>query len=335
MRRTFVLACLGLAACGTQYSSEPSLVASGVVDVDASTTRVCWVTSGSAVMCEGAPLIEPEDGGTPPPLDLPPAMLVTVGNAHACAAHVAGVTCWGMLNEQEVLEPVAVIGVSEVTALDAGAGVTCGIDEDDGTVFCWSADGVAAPLSTAAGVPLVATSISLGGLRGCAIDPTGQLLCWGGTWGAAPAVVDVGPIVDVAVSRDHACWVHANGKVICVGEDLNGESGDLERALTCRSRPCIAPETVVSVPGAVDAGTGGRHSCSIDGAGTVYCWGSNELGQLGRDDAFLVGGPGRVGGLDAAVDVVGGTAHTCALTAGGDLYCWGIDLVELANGVCS
>jgi alpha-tubulin suppressor-like RCC1 family protein len=62
--------------------------------------------------------------------------------------------------------------------------------------------------------------------------------------------------------------------------------------------------------------------------GTLYCWGGNLLGQLGR--ATNVGTttpnptPAAVGGLTLAT-VAGNGAHACGLTAAGAAWCWGFN----------
>lgn len=71
-------------------------------------------------------------------------------------------------------------------------------------------------------------------------------------------------------------------------------------------------------------GTGYVHSCGLTTDGKVYCWGSNDAGQLGN---------GKIGGLELLpVEVVGlkdvvqihvGMGHTCAVRKSKDVLCWG------------
>jgi alpha-tubulin suppressor-like RCC1 family protein len=72
----------------------------------------------------------------------------------------------------------------------------------------------------------------------------------------------------------------------------------------------------------------GSHSCGLTQGGSVYCWGSNYLGQLGdgtvsdRDRPTPVAvGEGLQRGRVAAI--AAGYTHTCALTVDGRLFCWG------------
>jgi len=69
---------------------------------------------------------------------------------------------------------------------------------------------------------------------------------------------------------------------------------------------------------------GFNHSCGVVKGGTAYCWGDNDLGQLGNGTIARSRIPTAVsGGLSFAVVGAGFFYHTCGLTAGGAAYCWG------------
>jgi len=82
---------------------------------------------------------------------------------------------------------------------------------------------------------------------------------------------------------------------------------------------------------------GGEHTCAIDSNGSVYCWGSNELGQLG------IARPDTVCGTEKAryacslvpriidlkakfLSISAGAKHTCGITVARDAYCWGSNI---------
>jgi hypothetical protein len=74
------------------------------------------------------------------------------------------------------------------------------------------------------------------------------------------------------------------------------------------------------------AGGGSGHVCAIRD-GTVYCWGENEMGELGdgtTTNRFAPDVP--VGGLGRVVDVSAGIRFTCAVAADGSVWCWGENL---------
>ncbi|MSV73275.1 MAG: hypothetical protein F2881_08155, partial [Actinobacteria bacterium] len=102
--------------------------------------------------------------------------------------------------------------------------------------------------------------------------------------------------------------------------------------------------------------TGSNHTCAISGAGQVYCWGDNSLGQLGSPlpgapavDPAATDAPAPavpppptptptpvaapVAGL-RIVAVAAGDNHSCALSAEGAVLCWGMNANgQLGNGV--
>lgn len=78
---------------------------------------------------------------------------------------------------------------------------------------------------------------------------------------------------------------------------------------------------------------GKYHTCGLTSSGEVWCWGSNERGQLGASTSGSTSGlPVRVGGQTAFTAITAGELHTCALASDGASYCWGSN-VNLALGV--
>ena len=70
-------------------------------------------------------------------------------------------------------------------------------------------------------------------------------------------------------------------------------------------------------------GSGFLHTCALSTDGEVYCWGNNEVGQLGLgnvgDPSLL---PIKVPGLGKVSQLSVGAVHNCALSQG-KAYCWG------------
>lgn len=77
----------------------------------------------------------------------------------------------------------------------------------------------------------------------------------------------------------------------------------------------------------VALGAGADFTCALTRDGAVFCWGRNDVGQLGlgTSDALAHPVPTRVK-LDAAAVSLGvGYDHACVTTADGAAWCWGDD----------
>ena len=111
-------------------------------------------------------------------------------------------------------------------------------------------------------------------------------------------------------------------------DDVDGASvaPDSAAAIDARDDRPEPPEPAPRGLEAIEVVTGDASSCALDTAGRVYCWGSNEAGQLGLSlGVASVSVPRRVA-LPPGVKVIhlaGGAEHTCALTDRADLVCWG------------
>jgi len=65
------------------------------------------------------------------------------------------------------------------------------------------------------------------------------------------------------------------------------------------------------------------HTCGVAYDGRVFCWGSDNLGQLGNGTTAPSTTPVAVVGDERFTQVSGGGTFTCALAIGGSAYCWG------------
>jgi hypothetical protein len=83
-------------------------------------------------------------------------------------------------------------------------------------------------------------------------------------------------------------------------------------------------EVTVAIPArwaSIYAGEG--HTCALTTGGSAYCWGRNQLGQLGIGSTDSVSVPRRVQtALQFAVLSAAGPG-TCGVSTSGDAFCWG------------
>lgn len=90
------------------------------------------------------------------------------------------------------------------------------------------------------------------------------------------------------------------------------------------------PEDFVSIT------AGGNHTCATKYNGNTYCWGRNEVGQVGvGSSATCTGVPcvDRPRFVMNAKQVDAGHDHTCALNTAGAAFCWGnSNYGQLGNG---
>merc|ERR1711871_339074 len=100
--------------------------------------------------------------------------------------------------------------------------------------------------------------------------------------------------------------------------------------------PSSSPGTgVISMTNIIGIGAGAMHTCAIksasSNAGALFCWGSNDKGQLGTGTASQqpLSTPQAVPSLNGADDaskvmqVAGGETHSCAINLEGAVFCWG------------
>lgn len=223
-------------------------------------------------------------------------------------------------------------------ALAVGANHTC-VARTDGGVTCWGANnngqmgsGIASgPVQELLPVTIpgeaLAEAIYSGGEHVC-VRAGDALWCWGrnnsnqlvpgGAGVLGPSLLPVDwPLGVVGLSLEHSCVGEPGGPGIqCLGSNFNDELGG------GGGQPITS-----QLPGArvVDElALGDDHSCARSG-GQVWCWGSDQYGQLGQN---TVPGPTTMKtevGLPGAVTMLAaGSEHTCATVDGGEaVRCWG------------
>jgi alpha-tubulin suppressor-like RCC1 family protein len=75
----------------------------------------------------------------------------------------------------------------------------------------------------------------------------------------------------------HTCGLTVGGVAYCWGDNSNGQLGDNSQSNRLAPVPVSMPAGVTFA--AISAGD--NHSCALSTTGVVFCWGSNNLMQLG------------------------------------------------------
>ncbi len=174
--------------------------------------------------------------------------------------------------------------------------------------------------------------IVAGESHACLRDKKSRVFCWGvneqgqlgnGTTNEASTAVRVEglpEIVRLASGQHHVCALGVDQTVWCWGEDIDGQLGNGKRL------PLVAtPQRVtgiVSPPVAIAAN--GWHTCVLDAAGTLSCWGRNTSGECGvlGSDRFLTPVPVPAFG-EGLTALALGTWHTCVVLADTSVRCVG------------
>lgn len=244
-------------------------------------------------------------------------------------------------------------------SVSAGARHACGVTMKD-SGYCWGAGGVGRlgngstrtrtrPVRVRRGLNF--RQLSAGRQFTCGLAGGGAY-CWGSnrsgqlgsgakddTWAPVRVVGDerFGLVAAYAV---HACAVTVESlDAVCWGSDWTGQVGDGPRLRG------LGPESVVGGLQFISLDTGWLFTCGVATDGRAYCWGENDLGQLGRPDVeercidpFGVEvpcstAPVPVSGAVTFQSVATGTKHACAVTSEGRAYCWGVNAYgQLGDG---
>ncbi|MDP9200394.1 MAG: Ig-like domain-containing protein [Gemmatimonadota bacterium] len=215
---------------------------------------------------------------------------VGAGSEFSCGLDTAGLAyCWGwngfgwgMLGNPAYSNssvPVPVVGGHTFSSLTVGLLHACGLTID-GAAYCWGVGtwGELGNGSTADQVSpvLVSGSLAFASLRAgvrqtCGLTAAGAAYCWGND---ASSLGFYGSRVPVRV----ACCVAFNAGSL----DVGGHACALESGGTAQCWGGASPEPVLGGFSFSSIRPGYRFTCGLTTNSVAYCWGRNELGELGN-----------------------------------------------------
>lgn len=268
---------------------------------------------------------------------------ISAGGKHTCGIKADDtVHCWGH-NDQKELGPTST-GTTSVTLvsvsmpnnrtplqISAGTNHTC-VRTNTNEIFCWGHQHYGK----------LGNGVNLNdGLRGA----TAQV-----------ARVEMTPLEQnenftyVTAGHNHTCALTNQERVYCWGLDnKTGALGVNFSAVTALTTPpsvsvneYLPPPTDVKFK-AVSAGgnyetTTHDNTCAITTTGQLYCWGSNESGQVGNGSLTKAVIPQRVNIIEnnepvSFQEVSVGSRHVCARSVANEIYCWGLKSVHVLGNI--
>lgn len=245
---------------------------------------------------------------------------ISSGFNHSCALKTDGsVYCWGdnpygQIGDNTTTQrpiPVQVLGVggsgtlSDVSQVSAGGNHTC-VLKNDSSVFCWGAN----------------NDGRLGDNTTIQRNAPVQVLGVGG-------IGMFSGVTQLTSHGSHNCALRTDGGVYCWGFNISGELGDNTTSDRHVPVQVLGVGGIGTLSNITEIAAGSNHSCALNASGNLFCWGSNDWGQLGDNTTTQHLTPAQVHDVDGSgvlsdvSDVAGGGAQSCALKVDGSVNCWG------------
>lgn len=256
---------------------------------------------------------------------------VAAGGAHTCTLFAkGGIACFGHSSFNELGRPN-----TDDPACDAP------IFYPYPNLVTHKCSGDIAPIGTT--LPGVMDMAS-GELHTCAIT-NGKVRCWGtngaGQLGKPGAGIAEATPLEVTIDSmltpltgvqkiasgggKHTCAL-VSGAVWCWGSNASGELGVDPVAVPQRANAAA----LTGLSGVTTIGAADGVTCAVKTDGTVWCWGADDVGQLGdgvpkpnSPTPVQVKGTGGAGVLDNVRSVSPGKRHVCVVKNDETVWCWG------------
>ena len=269
---------------------------------------------------------------------------VSTADGTACGIdRIAFVWCWGAnfggaAGTGDALPvPIPKPASSGVTSVTVGSTFACGLRSTK-AVECWGTYGTraGAGASMQIGGATDWAQISAGASQLCATRANGRLYCGFGNGSGQlglgdiqtrPGMVRVGTSTtwaSVSAGGSHSCGVQTNGSLWCWG---NNSTGQLGRGDT--TSPQLTPIQIGAVTTWASVSASTSNTCATRTDGSLWCWGANDVGQVGDGTTTQRTAPVRVGAANDWSSV----QRRCAVKADATVWCWGAnDVGQIGDG---
>jgi alpha-tubulin suppressor-like RCC1 family protein len=188
----------------------------------------------------------------------------------------------------------------------------------------------------------------------CGMTKSGKLYCWGDNTcgqlgdGTFTSRLDKRPIAQGEVPTTttftqivkgwlHMCALGDDNEIYCWGDNQYGQLGD--GAFDNRNIPTKVNKGAIPASAKITSiSTAYYHTCALTQDDKMYCWGQNDLGQLGDGTTDNRSLPVEVnrGNIPTSVRIRSlqtGWKHSCVLAGDNNVYCWGRNtLGQLGDG---
>jgi alpha-tubulin suppressor-like RCC1 family protein len=279
-----------------------SALGNSVQAISAGYDRTCAIKTDGSLWCWGNTV-------GPSPVQIPTlgnaAAQVSVGFAHICVVKnddtlwCWGWNGWGQLGDGTLIDHDTPEQVSpmvfgyQIYQVSAGYNHTCAL-KNDGTIWCFGGNTGGqlgnGTVGTTSG-PVEAdnpgasyfTSVKAGFYNSWALQNDDSLWKWGDTkeMDATGEPIPVnglgGAAAAVSAGQDHTCARKKDGTLMCWGYNQDGELGNGTYVAS------NVPQQVTSLGSDVaEVSAGVDFTCARKKDGSLWCWGTNGVGQLGN-----------------------------------------------------